>query len=41
MAEQGELKAHRATYGGFLSMVKWGSVIVAIRALGVVLLIAP
>jgi hypothetical protein len=40
MAENGDIKAHTQTYEGFMTMVKVGSVVVAIVTAVVVLLIA-
>lgn len=40
MAADGNMKAHERTYGSFISMVKWGSIIVAVATAAVVLLIA-
>lgn len=36
----GDFAAHRQTYDGFMTMMKWGTVATAIVALVVVLLIA-
>jgi hypothetical protein len=35
-----DMKAAEQTYGGFITMVKWGSAVTAVVALVVVLLIA-
>jgi hypothetical protein len=40
MAEHGDMKAHVKTYTGVMSLLKWGTVISAILAIIVVLLIA-
>ncbi|QIG81601.1 aa3-type cytochrome c oxidase subunit IV [Stakelama tenebrarum] len=40
MADNGEIKVHQHTYDGFMSMLKVGTVIVAIITAGVVMLIA-
>lgn len=40
MASGNDMKSHNSTYGGFLGMIKWGTIVtIAITAL-VVLLIA-
>jgi Bacterial aa3 type cytochrome c oxidase subunit IV len=40
MASGNDIKAASATYGGFLVMLKWGTIISAILAAIVVILIA-
>ena len=40
MAQDGDLKAHRQTYSGFTSLLKWGTVATAIVTIVVVFLIA-
>jgi len=40
MASGNDMRAASETYAGFTSLVKWGSIIVAIVSAGVVLLIA-
>ena len=40
MASGNDMKAAEAAYGGFLNMLKWGSVAVAIVATIVILLIS-
>lgn len=40
MANSGEIQAHEKTYSGFTTLVKWGSVAVAIATFVVILIIA-
>ena len=40
MAGNGDLSAHEDTYNGFLTLVKWGTIIVLLLAALVVWLIA-
>lgn len=40
MAQSGEMKAHEGTYGGFLRLLKVGTIVSALVALLVVFLIA-
>ena len=40
MADNGDLTAHEQTYGGFLSLVKWGTIIVLLLGALAVWLIA-
>ncbi|NBW75053.1 MAG: aa3-type cytochrome c oxidase subunit IV [Sphingomonadaceae bacterium] len=40
MASGNDIKAATETYGGFIGLVKYGSVVVAIVAAGVIALIA-
>mgnify|MGYP000216803088 FL=1 len=40
MASGNDMKAANETYGGFIGLVKYGSVVVAIVAAGVIALIA-
>jgi len=40
MASGNDMKAANETYGGFIGLVKWGSVVVAVAAAGVIALIA-
>lgn len=40
MASGNDMKSAEATYGGFLNLLKWGVVVVAIVAVVVVALIA-
>lgn len=40
MASGNDMKAANETYGGFIGLVKWGSVVVAVATAGVVALIA-
>lgn len=40
MAGDGEIQAHEETYSGFMAMLKWGTVICFVVAIGVIFLIA-
>lgn len=40
MASGNDMKAAEQTYEGFIAMVKWGSVVVAIATIAVIALIA-
>jgi len=40
MASENNLSAHSRTYGGFLTFLKWGTVVVGIATVVVVALIA-
>lgn len=40
MAQSGEMKAHEGTYGGFLRLLKVGTILSALVAILVVFLIA-
>jgi len=40
MASGNDMRAASETYAGFTSLVKWGSILVAVVAVGVILLIA-
>lgn len=40
MASNSDYKAHQATYGGFLNLLKWGTVVVVLLTTLVVILIA-
>ncbi|MEY4239304.1 MAG: hypothetical protein RL339_1905 [Pseudomonadota bacterium] len=40
MASGNDIKAATETYGGFIELFKWGSVVVAIIVAGVIALIA-
>lgn len=40
MASGSDYKAHQATYGGFLSLLKWGTIVTVLITALVILLIA-
>ena len=40
MASGNDMKAANETYGGFIGLVKWGSVVVVVATAGVIALIA-
>jgi hypothetical protein len=40
MADNGDIKAHEATYNGVMSFLKWGSIVTAIITALVVYLIS-
>ena len=40
MATGNDMKAHTGTYSGFVSIFKWGAIVVALMTFVVVLLIA-
>ena len=40
MASGNDIKAHRATYEGFIGMTKWGTIVLALVTALVVFLIA-
>lgn len=40
MADKGDMKAHEATYSGFIGWAKWGTIVCAVIAAIVVLIIA-
>jgi hypothetical protein len=40
MAQNGDMKAHQGTYGGFLRLLKVGTILSAVVALFVIFLIA-
>jgi hypothetical protein len=40
MADNGDMRAHEATYAGMISLLKWGAVACFVIAFGVIFLIA-
>lgn len=40
MASSSDYKAHKSTYGGFLNLMKWGTIVVVLLTALVILLIA-
>lgn len=40
MANSGDTQAHERTYSSFTTLLKWGSVVVAIATFAVILIIA-